>query len=82
MKESNQRVWIDRPLDHAGEQSAQGPRPLSVYLSKSEKMAETEGETSNPEPDLTAIFKTLTDWEHQLKALDEAAPIEWDEPSP
>ena len=45
-------------------------------------MAETEGQTSNSEPDLTAIFETLTDWEHQLKALDEVAPIEWEEPSP
>ncbi len=39
-------------------------------------MAETEGETLN------SVFQELADWEHQLKALDEAAPIEWEEPSP
>lgn len=34
-------------------------------------MAETEGQTSNPNlSELTALFETLADWEEQLQAQD------------
>tara|TARA_R110000787_G_scaffold166227_1_gene279252 strand:- start:12302 stop:12439 length:138 start_codon:yes stop_codon:yes gene_type:complete len=45
-------------------------------------MAETEGQTSNSEPDLTAIFETLSEWEEQLKALEEPIPSGLEEPAP
>jgi hypothetical protein len=31
---------------------------------------------------LNTIFQELADWEHQLKALEQDIPIEWEEPSP
>jgi len=31
---------------------------------------------------LNTIFQELTDWEHQLKALEQDIPIDWEEPSP
>tara|TARA_R110002049_G_scaffold222234_2_gene393860 strand:+ start:378 stop:587 length:210 start_codon:yes stop_codon:yes gene_type:complete len=31
---------------------------------------------------LNSLFEELADWEHQLKALEENIPIEWEELSP
>ena len=45
-------------------------------------MAETEGAYSNSETDLSALFETLADWEHQLKALERNIPAGLDGEGP